>query len=76
MVARADERQAPFVLAEGVVVAALQVKDVAEAAVRADDLQPGIARDVLILQLDGPPRHFLGARVLPFPGQQQRELEI
>ena len=43
VIARGNERQAALVLADRFLVAALQIEDVAEPGVRADDLQTGIA---------------------------------
>src|SRR5688500_19072992 len=42
----------------------------------ADDLQAGVARDVLVLQFDGAAADLLGAFVLPLPCEQQTELQV
>ena len=43
---------------------------------RADDLQPGVARHVLFLQVHGAPADLLGAGVFALPGEQQAQLQV
>ena len=55
---------------------ALQIVDVAEPRVRADDLQADVAGDVLLLQLDGAAADLLRPIELPVPREQQRQLQV
>ena len=67
VIARRDECEAAFVFAQRLVVAPLQVVDVAETRIRADNLQSRVAGNVLILQLHGAAADSLGTLVLPLP---------
>src|SRR6266498_1474677 len=73
VVALAGEDYLAVILRDRVVVAALQIIDVAEPRVGADDLHTFVASQVLLLRLDRPAGHLFGPFVFAQIGQAMRQ---
>src|SRR5262245_9122144 len=73
VVALAGEDYLAVILRDRVVVTALQVIDVAEPRVGADDLHTFVASQVLLLRLDRPAGHLFGPFVFAQIGQAMRQ---
>src|SRR5262245_28626271 len=73
VVALAGEDYLAVILRDRVVVTALQVIDVAEPRVGADDLHTFVASEVLLLRLDRPASHLFGPFVFAQIGQAMRQ---